>query len=330
MSGRACLSPTRRSSRESSRWLEAVESDGVALKVLVTGYPGQLASALADLKRSDGGWTFATREECDITNPDRVGEILDTTGAELVVNSAAFTAVDRAEESPAAAREVNGVGPRVLAEACLRRSCRLVHISTDFVFDGTACSPIAVGADPNPLSVYGKTKLEGELAVMETLGRNAMVIRTAWVYAAGHGNFVSTMLRLMATQERVGVVADQIGTPTSAGTLARGVVELIEQNARGIHHLTDAGVASWYDFAIAIQEIAFDLGMLSSKAVIDPLETSEFPTPAKRPKYSVLNKTKTYSMLKTRPIHWREALSRVLRNTKNDQGGSSADRLEIN
>jgi len=221
--------------------------------------------------------------------------------------------VDRAETEVDAARRVNGLGPRHLAQAAAACGARLVHISTDFVFDGRASVPYPPDAPTAPLGVYGRSKLEGEQAVLELLPAASVVVRTAWVYAAHGANFMRTMLRVMAEKGQVRVVADQIGTPTAADSLA-GVLWALAQRpeVRGLQHFTDAGVASWYDFAVAIAEEATLRGLLAPGVRVSAIATADYPTPARRPAYSVLDKRALLSALALEPDHWRVSLRRVL------------------
>ena len=193
----------------------------------------------------------------------------------------------------------------------MARGIRLVHISTDFVFDGTLGRPYRPDDAPNPLGVYGATKLAGEQAVT-TADPSALIVRTAWVHGPTGANFVATMLRLMAERERLGIVADQIGTPTHADGLADALWRLAAGDARGIVHHTDAGVASWYDFAVAIREEALALGLLDRAAEVMPIATADYPTPARRPGIAVLDKTSGWAAAGIAPLHWRDGLRRAL------------------
>lgn len=281
-------------------------------KILVTGFPGQLASALKLQAGDAPDWKFTDAAELDITDAGRVKEMIGEGGFDVVMNAAAYTAVDKAEEEQALASRVNALGPRILAEACRDAGSRLIHVSTDFVFDGTACSPIVPDAPVAPISEYGRSKLAGEEAVLEILGDECLIVRTAWVYSTGEQNFVATMLRLMRNRSLIRVVADQIGTPTWAGTLAGGLIAMSEAGARGIHHLTDSGVASWYDFAVAIYELSLTRGLLSSPVTIEPISSSEYPTAAARPAYSVLDKSSAFEILGQPTPHWRTSLANCL------------------
>lgn len=278
------------------------------MKMLVTGGGGQLASAMALRPNTVVYAAF----ELDITSTDQVQAVLESERPDVVVNAAAYTAVDKAESETELAFAVNRDGVRHLAEACDRLDATLVHVSTDFVFDGTASTPIPPHAEARPISAYGRSKWEGEVACREMLGDRALIVRTAWVYAAGHANFVATMLRLMRSRSELGVVADQIGTPTWATTLADAIVRLVELEARGTHHLTDAGVASWYDFAVAIERIGRHRGLLDRPCSIRPIRTADYPTPAMRPAYGVLDKTQTFQALGEPTPHWEVSLESCL------------------
>jgi dTDP-4-dehydrorhamnose reductase len=279
------------------------------MKALITGSNGQLGHALRGCVPD--GVTVIGRdvEHLDITDRAAVRAAMEEVRPDIVLNCAAYTAVDRAESEEDAAHRINALAVGILAEEARAVGARFVHVSTDFVFDGTASRPYAPDAEPNPLSVYGRTKLDGE----RLAGEDALIVRTAWVYGPVGHNFVRTMLRLMTTLSEVRVVADQIGTPTYAPGLAAALWTLAGQGARGIHHYTDAGVASWYDFAVAIQEEALAIGLLPNAVPIFPIATSDFPTPAMRPSYSVLNKRDTYAALGGPAPHWRVQLRAMLK-----------------
>jgi len=218
--------------------------------------------------------------------------------------------VDKAESEPEAAFAINREGAANLARAAELVKARMVHISTDYVFDGRQARPYKPDDPVNPLNVYGESKLAGESAIREVLGDNLLIIRTAWVYAAHGKNFLTTMLRLMREQDELRVVEDQIGTPTSAVSLASVILMSVSSNLTGIHHCTDAGVASWYDFAIAIRELVTDLDIKSCR--IHPIQTVEYQTPAKRPICSVLDKTSLRASGVTHEVSWWGALHDVL------------------
>ena len=232
---------------------------------------------------------------------------------DVVINAAAYTSVDHAETEPTLANELNAEAPRRLAEAAAAIHARLIHVSTDFVFAGDRPFPYEPDADAQPLSVYGKTKRSGELAVIATLGDSATVLRTSWLYAARGRNFVLTMLRLLKTRESLGVVYDQMGAPTWSTSLARVIWTMARRSdLGGIQHWCDDGVASWYDFAVAIQEEAIARGLLSRPVPIRPIRTKDYPTPARRPAYSVLDKRRTAATIGIEPVHWRTNLRLML------------------
>lgn len=282
------------------------------MKALILGAGGQVGRALG-ATAPDGTTVIALdRTGCDIGEPAQIERAIAGAGADIVFNAAAYTAVDRAESEPDAAERLNGLAPPLIAEAARRAGARLVHISTDFVFDGKAARPYRPDDAPAPLSVYGRTKLAGESG----LGPDALIVRTAWVYAATGANFVATMIRLMRDRERLGVVADQIGTPTSATSLAGALWALVAAGAKGIHHYTDAGVASWYDFAVAIEEEGRAACLLDRPTAVDPIATADYPTAATRPAFAVLDKSATWAALGAAPPHWRVNLRAVLRDMK--------------
>ena len=209
---------------------------------------------------------------------------------------------------------VNESGPRNVARACVEAGCRFIHVSTDFVFDGKFPLPYLPGDVPRPLGVYGDSKYQGEKAVVEETNGDALIFRTAWVYSVHGNNFVKTMLGLMREREQLGVIYDQVGSPTWARTLARTIwtAAVSFPEAKGMYHWTDAGVASWYDFAIAIQVEAVALGLLEKAIPIMPMRTSQYPTPAKRPAYTVLDCSTTWNDFSITPVHWRVSLREML------------------
>lgn len=278
------------------------------MRVLITGANGQVGRALLATAPPAATIIATGRTELDIGDAGAVRAFVAEAAPALIINAAAYTAVDKAEADEAAALRLNGDAVGILAAAARDCGARLVHLSTDFVFDGAQGSPYAPAAPPNPLSAYGRTKLAGEQAA----GADALIMRTAWVYAAAGGNFVRTMLRLMAERDELRVVADQIGTPTLATGIAEALWTLTAQELAGLYHFTDSGAASWYDFAVAIQEEALALGLLSRAIPIIPIATRDYPTPARRPSYSVLDTAGTIAKLGTPPPHWRTNLRRML------------------
>jgi len=281
-------------------------------RVLITGAAGQLGRAL--LATAGVGRTCIPfdRGGCDIADAASVEAVMTAHRPQVVVNAAGHTAVDRAESEHEAAERSNALGPAVLAEACVRHDARLVHLSTDFVFDGRGHRPYRPDDPTGPLSVYGRTKLEGERRVHAIAAERSLILRTAWVYDATGRNFVTTMLRLMRERDEVRVITDQLGTPTSSTSLALGIWALADARAVGTHHWTDAGVASWYDFAVAIHRTGAARGLLPASTRVVPIPTEAYPTPAVRPAYSVLDKTEAWALAGFVPKHWQDALAEVL------------------
>jgi dTDP-4-dehydrorhamnose reductase len=285
------------------------------VKALVTGAGGQLAKAL--ISSAPPGWSVSglAHDDLDIGDQAAVDRAIGKLAPDLIVNAAAYTAVDRAEIEPDLAFRINGDGARHLALAGSRQGARLIQLSTDFVFDGRSNQPYRPEDTPNPLNVYGASKLAGERAVAEA-APDALIVRTAWVYGPTGANFLATMLRLMATRTELAVVSDQIGTPTSTPTLAAALWALADKRATGVSHFTDAGVASWYDFAQAIAEEAEAVGLLERPPPVSPIFTTDYPTRAVRPAFSVLDKGATYALLGAPAPHWRAALREVLSRMK--------------
>jgi dTDP-4-dehydrorhamnose reductase len=284
--------------------------------VLVVGAGGQLGREL--VRTAGTGVTCAPlhRSDLDVSDAAAVASTLEREQPHLVINASAYTAVDGAETESELAYRVNAEGPGHLALACREQGVRLIHVSTDFVFDGSASRPYPPDAVTAPLGEYGRSKRAGELAVQAALP-DALIFRTGWVYSVFGGNFVKTMLRLMAEREELAVVADQVGTPTWARGLARALWRAAERpGLAGVYHWSDAGVCSWYDFAVAIFEEASALGMLSRPVKIRPIPTSEYPTPAERPAYSVLDKAGSWRDLDVEGIHWRQQLRAMLEELK--------------
>lgn len=278
------------------------------MKALIVGSKGQLGRALVATAPDLTEVVGHDLDTLDITDARSVNDAVSAERPDLIINAAAYTAVDRAESEEDAAFAVNATAVGLLADAARAHGARLVHVSTDFVFDGQSGTPYTPEAATNPLGAYGRTKLAGE----KLAGSEALVVRTAWVYAPTGGNFVRTMIRLMGERPEVRVVADQIGTPTYAPGLASALWTMATDRVSGIHHYTDAGAISWYDFAVAIQEEALTAGLLSARVPVIPIATTDFPTPAKRPSYSVLDKASTFTALGKSTPHWRENLRRMI------------------
>jgi dTDP-4-dehydrorhamnose reductase len=283
------------------------------VKVLITGADGQLGEELQATCPEDVTLIACGRSRMDITREDEIRGVLGETRPDLVLNAAAYTAVDRAETDRELAFAVNGEGPHSLARGALEVGARLIHFSTDFVFSGDQGRPYQPDSGTDPQSVYGASKLAGESLVLEVCENKGLVVRTSWVYSRFGGNFVATMLRLMSEREQVSVVMDQIGTPTWTRSLAGFVwASLGHPEIHGLYHWTDAGVASWYDFAIAIQEEARALELLAAPCRVLPVTTAEFPTAAHRPPYSVLDTSAACNDLGLTSVHWRRQLRTML------------------
>lgn len=278
------------------------------MRVLVTGANGQLGGAL---QRTVPDWADMNAidvEDVDLTDEAMLRARLVVEAPEIIINAAGYTAVDRAESDEETARAVNVDAVAVMVEAMQEQGGKLVHLSTDFVFDGTSSRAYRPDDARAPLSVYGRTKAEGEDELRDT----DLLVRTAWVYEAGGANFVRTMIRLMNEREELGVVCDQVGSPTWATGLAQTIWGLVENGASGIFHHSDDGEASWYDFAVAIAEEGHALGLIETVPSIKPISTADYPTPARRPAFSLLDCSATRDALRDQPVHWRTNLRHML------------------
>lgn len=275
------------------------------MRVLVTGANGQLGSAMQALAAENQKHTyyFTDVHKLDICNEESVRKYVSGESIELIVNCAAYTAVDKAEDEKEPAWQLNAVAPGILARAAQVNNAAMIHLSTDYVFDGLSHVPYTEECTPSPDSVYGFSKLEGEKEVMRHC-ENALIIRTAWLYSIYGSNFVKTMIRLGKERDELGVVFDQIGTPTYANDLARAIYAIINKGITGgTYHFSNEGVCSWYDFALKIHRLA---GITSCK--VKPLHTAEYPSKANRPHYSVLDKTKIKKTFDLEIPHWEESL----------------------
>jgi len=279
------------------------------MKVLITGAHGQLGGALQRTAPASAKITAIDVEHVDLTDADALRSIIASEAPDLILNAAAYTAVDKAEEDEDLARAINSDAVKVMAEEMEASGGKLVHVSTDFVFDGQSSRGYRPDDKRAPISAYGRTKAEGE----DHLGANDILVRTAWVYEAGGANFVRTMIRLMNERDELGIVCDQIGSPTWATGLAQTIWGLVEKGASGTFHHCDAGVASWYDFAVAIAEEAHLLGLVGSIPAISPIASADYPTPASRPAFSLLDCKKTRALLGDKPVHWRTNLRAMLK-----------------
>ena len=290
-------------------------------RVMILGAGGQLGRELLSGVGPQIDCVPLTRQQLDIGDAAAVAACLAALAPQCIINAAAYTAVDAAESHTAAAYRANADGPANLAAACKDIGARLVHVSTDFVFDGESCHPYTVNAPTAPLGEYGRSKLSGELAVLQLLP-DALVMRSGWVYSRFGANFVKTMLRLMTERDELGVVADQLGTPTWARGLAGALwAAAARPQLHGIYHWSDAGQCSWYEFAMAICALACELGLLARPVKISPIATSAYPTAAKRPAYSVLDKTASWRDLDLPAVPWRAQLRSMLIDMKESQDG---------
>ena len=290
------------------------------MRVLLAGGSGQLGRELQRCKPAGIELLALDSQELDLREAERVAAKVSAFRPLVVINAAAYTAVDRAESEPEAAFGVNGQGAANLAQAARTVGAYCLQVSTDFVFDGAQSRPYLPTDRTNPLGVYGASKLAGEQLALAAYPEGVAIVRTAWLYSAFGNNFVATMLRLMGERDSLRVVADQIGTPTWARGLAEALWQMCRVQPKGIHHWTDAGVAGWYDFAVAIQEEALGCGLLKREIQIIPINTVDYPTPARRPSYSVLDKNETWAILGMTPDHWRVALRRMLLEYKENRG----------
>ncbi len=286
-------------------------SDAPPRRVIVVGGGGQIGRALLATAPPHMSVTGLARSALDITRPQDIAAAIRRHRPDMLINAAAYTAVDAAEAAPLAAFATNTSGPRTLATVAARHGVRMVHLSTDFVFDGLRSTPYPPDAQRSPINVYGESKAAAELAVAEALP-DALIVRTAWVYAAAGRNFVTTMLRRMKGGGPIHVVSDQIGTPTHARSFATCLWSLVDTDARGLWHLTDSGTASWHDFATAIAEEASARGIIPRPPRIEPIPAAEYPTPARRPAYSVLDCAATWASIGRVGPAWRDELTRML------------------
>ncbi len=283
------------------------------MKIFLAGGHGQLGQELQACQPPGMQIIAPHMDELDIGSLEAVRASVADRVPDWVINCAAYTAVDRAEEDRDTAFRANATGAGNLAQAARECNARMLHISTDFVFDGRHSMPYQPGDVPHPLGVYGASKLAGERAVLDELAERCVLIRTAWVYGVYGNNFVRTMLRLMQERDSLSIVCDQIGTPTWTGNFATAMWQCITKNiSSGVYHWTDLGACSWYDFAVAIQEEGLAAGLLDKAVQIRPIPADEYPTLAKRPPFSVLDTSALRNALDTPGQHWRVALREML------------------
>ncbi|MBP3774940.1 MAG: dTDP-4-dehydrorhamnose reductase [Bacteroidaceae bacterium] len=280
------------------------------MNILITGSNGQLGTELRLLAQQhpEHRYVFTDIQELDITHEAAVQALVEQEQVDCIINCAAYTAVDKAESDPALCTLLNATAPALLAAAMEQRGGIMLHISTDYVFDGTAHVPYTEDAPTHPQSTYGRTKLMGEEAVRQAC-RRSIILRTAWLYSPWGNNFVKTMMRLGRERDALGVVFDQVGTPTYAADLAQAILTILGQDiVPGTYHFTNEGVTSWYDFALAIHRLS---GITTCH--VRPLHTADYPTPAQRPHYSVLDKTKVKDTYHLAIPHWEESLRQCIR-----------------
>jgi len=288
------------------------------VKILVTGSKGQLGSDIQDISSQYPAlqFDFTDIEELDLTDASMVETYFNENKPDFCVNCAAYTAVDQAEDEEELALKINRDTVDMLAKVCKKNNSRLIHVSTDYVFDGTNFKPYAENDVPSPKSVYGFSKLKGEETIA-LVNPDAMIIRTSWLYSSFGHNFVKTMIRLSNERDEITVVADQVGTPTYSGDLARAILDIItgfeKSQITGIYHFSDEGVASWYDFAKAIMQI------IGSDCKVYPIESKDFPAKANRPFYSVLSKTKIKSDFNINIPYWLDSLKVAIQKIKKQE-----------
>lgn len=284
------------------------------MKIAVIGRSGQLAWEIKQLQSSDLEVLCLGRDDVDLSSPVKLANQIELLTPDAVINASAYTAVDAAESDQENAFKLNGEYVGNLAQVCKSLAIPFIHVSTDFVFHGDKGAPYLPSDAINPLGIYGASKANGEKRIFDIYPEKSCVLRTSWVYSTHGNNFVKTMLKLMATKPVLGVISDQIGSPTYAKGLAIACVEVAKQKVTGIHHYTDNGVASWYDFSVAIQEIALSLGLLEKEIPINAITTADYHTPAKRPHYSVLDKSSFINVLPScELVHWRKQLDIMMR-----------------
>jgi dTDP-4-dehydrorhamnose reductase len=283
------------------------------VKVLLTGGSGQLGRALRASTPAGIDLVAPPSAELDLTRAADGERWIDATRPALVINAAAYTLVDRAEDEPELAFAINETGAGAIARAAAAAGARVIHVSTDFVFDGQSTAPYGVDDATAPLGVYGASKRAGELAVLAATGGRAAVVRTAWLYDAAGRNFFTTMLRLFRERGAAGVVSDQTGSPTAASSLAAAIWRLAERShLAGLHHWTDGGQTTWHGFAVAIERLARAAGLLQRPVTLRAITTPDYPTRARRPAFSVLDTSTTSRALGLAPRHWAGTLEDVV------------------
>ncbi|MEM8672259.1 MAG: dTDP-4-dehydrorhamnose reductase [Cyanobacteria bacterium P01_G01_bin.67] len=286
-------------------------------RVLLTGISGQVGQELQRTLTTLGEVIGVSRQDLDLSQPEQIQQRIAEIKPDIIVNAAAYTAVDQSESEPDLAMTINATAPKAIATAAQDIGAIVLHISTDYVFNGRNHTPYLETDATDPLGTYGKSKLLGEIGVQENCDRH-LILRTAWVYGSrGHGNFVKTMLKLGASRSELKVVADQIGGPTWSADIAAAITQLLskslaDSSIKGIYHFTNSGVASWYDLAVATFAEARQLGYPLKVEQVLPISTAEFPTPTQRPAYSVLSKAKITAATGVVPPYWRDSLGKML------------------
>ena len=286
--------------------------------VLVTGANGQLAKCISAVSEDHRNlqFIFANSLELNITKQTELTNFFKSNAIDWCINCAAYTAVDKAENEPELSNKVNFLAVQYLAEAAKLYDCKFIHISTDYVFDGNSYKPYNENDKPNPQSVYGSSKLSGELVLKNNSYKDTIIIRTSWVYSSFGNNFVKTMLRLGNERQELGIISDQVGTPTFAGDLAKTILKIlpkIKNNEVEIFHYSNEGICSWFDFAKAIFENT------NTNCKVNSISTLQYPTPAKRPMYSVLDKSKIKDIFQITIPYWRDSLKECLTNMPNQK-----------
>jgi dTDP-4-dehydrorhamnose reductase len=283
------------------------------MKILITGKSGQVGHDVCKSAPKDVDVVGYNHQQLDITSHEDLKEKITTDKPDVIINCAAYTAVDKAESERETAYKVNAIAVGNLAELANDISARLIHISTDFVFDGNKSSPYQPDDERNPISIYGKSKAQGEHLLQENNPDASVILRSSWIYSLTGRNFVKTMLELFNTQDEIRVVSDQVGAPTYSKNLALTIWSLVKSDIRtGIYHWCDTGVASWYDLALATYEISHDIGLINRDINFVPITTSQYPTAARRPPYSLLDISKTQKVWGAKPEYWRTALKKML------------------
>ena len=285
--------------------------------ILVTGSNGQLGSELQNISAEDSEYDFffADRTVLDLANTDAIKKYFDENSFDIIINCAAYTAVDQAESDERLANKINNQAVEALANAANENKTSLIHISTDYVFDGKNHRPYSEDDTLSPQGIYGQTKLDGEKALLRLNPGKSIIIRTSWVYSSFGNNFVKTMLRLGKDRDELGVIFDQVGTPTYAKDLAKTILNILPKLSNEnveVFHYSNEGVCSWYDFAKAIFELS------EVKCRVNPIETREYPTPARRPHYSLLNKSKIKNSFDIEIPYWKESLKLCLETLKEE------------